>query len=324
VVRYITYIKGSRHDDDNTITSLSPEFFAGRDDVLLRAASGAHVLTIGNNKGGVGKTTTAYYVGAELARKGKRVLLVDLDGQANLTECCFPEQVADHSEGIELFPNITQYFSGQSSLKDLITATAKERLSIIASDPNLTLRDLGGSGRPDVEVRFVRDIQKLCMQPVASLGGLPDWIIIDTPPALSVFTRAGLAAAHYVLAPVRPRLRSLPGTRMMLKTLQTMNALTGNGATFMGMVITHWDGLKISQDFERVHLPRELAVFGGQAFVTKIPIDNQLESLEPGAKTGGARAYDALADEVLRYVQAGADSQVPAEVTGHVYTLGRE
>ncbi|HEX5441691.1 MAG TPA: AAA family ATPase [Ktedonobacterales bacterium] len=301
LIRYIAYIQGSRHDDDDVLTSLSPEYFS---DNGLAGSGKSHttkILTVANNKGGVGKTMTAYYLGAELARHGKRVLLIDLDGQANLTERCFPELVSQPNDGIELFPNIVQYFSKMRPLKDLITSTKQEGMSIIPSDPFLSLRDLGGSGRPDIELKFARDVQELGMQPIAALGGSPDWIIIDTPPAMSVFTRAGLAAAGYVLAPIRPRRVSLAGTKNMLTTLQTMDALTGIKTTFMGVLVTHWDNLKLSTDFENIDLPRALYDFGGNAFPSKIPFDNRLETLEPGADVKGAKAYEALAEEVLQY-----------------------
>ncbi|HEU5348416.1 MAG TPA: AAA family ATPase [Ktedonobacterales bacterium] len=304
-VRYITYIQGSRHDDEDVLTSISPEFFTDGGPALSSKVGSTRILTVANNKGGVGKTTTAYYLGTELARRGKRVLLIDLDGQANLTEWCFPELIAERNDGIESFPNIVQYFSRTRSLHDLVMATSERNLSVIPSDPFLTLRDLGGSGRPNIEVRFVEDVQKLCIQPMAPLGGTPDWIIIDTPPAMSVFTRAGLAAAHYVLAPIRPRRVSLAGTRNMLKTLRTMSALTGAGTNFMGILVTHWDNLKSSKAFEDIFLPEALQDFGGRVFTSKIPIDNQLESLGPGAKTKGAKAYEALAEEVLQYAEQG-------------------
>lgn len=301
LIRYITYIQGSRHNDDDVLTSISPEYFS---DNGLAGPDKSHttkILTVANNKGGVGKTMTAYYLGAELARHGKRVLLIDLDGQANLTERCFPELVSQPNDGIERFPNVVQYFSKMRPLKDLITSTKQEGMSIIPSDPFLSLRDLGGSGRPDIELKFTRDVQELGMQPIAALGGSPDWIIIDTPPAMSVFTRAGLAAAGYVLAPIRPRRVSLAGTKNMLTTLQTMDALTGIKTTFMGVLVTHWDNLKLSTDFENIDLPRALYDFGGSAFPSKIPFDNRLETLEPGADVKGAKAYEALAEEVLQY-----------------------
>ena len=301
LIRYITYIQGSRHNDDDVLTSISPEYFSDNGLAGSDKSHNTKIFTVANNKGGVGKTMTAYYLGAELARHGKRVLLIDLDGQANLTERCFPELVSQPNDGIERFPNIVQYFSKMRPLKDLITSTKQEGMSIIPSDPFLSLRDLGGSGRPDIELKFARDVQELGLQPIAALGGSPDWIIIDTPPAMSVFTRAGLAAAGYVLAPIRPRRVSLAGTKNMLTTLQTMDALTGIKTTFMGVLVTHWDNLKLSTDFENIDLPRALYDFGGSAFPSKIPFDNRLETLEPGADVKGAKAYEALAEEVLQY-----------------------
>ena len=170
LIRYITYIQSSRRDDDEVGTPLSPEYFAGPDQ--LSVARGATILTIANNKGGVGKTTTAYYLGGELALRGKRVLLIDLDGQANLTDACFPEQSAEH-DSVEHFPNIAQYFFGPANLESLVVETGKERLSIIASDPFLRLRELGGSGRPDIELQFAKDVRHLCTRQIASLGGAP-------------------------------------------------------------------------------------------------------------------------------------------------------
>jgi chromosome partitioning protein len=310
LVRYITYIRGSRYDGDDVVTSLSPEYFAGRDPALQPDPNSTCTLTIATNKGGVGKTTTVYYLGVELARQGKRVLLIDLDGQGNLTERCLPAKVADRGED-EHFPNIAQYFAGECSLMDLIVPTeTAPGVSIIPSDPFLTLRDLGGSGRPSVELGFAHDVQKLCAKQVASLGGMPDWIIMDTPPAISVFTRAAIAASNYVLAPIRPRSVSLAGTRNMVRALRTVNALTNKRTTFLGIVLTHWDDLAVNNRFKDLDLPRALQEFGGQEFEAKIPIDNRLDTLEPGARTGGARAYEALAAEVMHAIQ----SNVPATV----------
>lgn len=303
LIRYITYIQRSLHDDDDVLTSISPEYFADRS-LIAQNRSNTKILTIANNKGGVGKTTTAYYLGVELARRGKRVLLIDLDGQANLTERCFPKLFSEEVEdGIERFPNITQYFSGMHMLPELITSTEVDGVSIIPSDPFLSLRDLGGSGRPGIELQFARDVQQLGSLPIATLGGTPDWIILDTPPAMSVFTRAGLAAAGYVLAPIRPRRVSLAGTRNMLKILKTMDALTGITTPLMGVLMTHWDDLKVSRGFEEIHLRRELQGLSTRVFDSKIPFDNRLETQEPGAHYRGAKAYETLVEEVLHYAE---------------------
>lgn len=304
LVRYIDYVRNSRNDDEETIATISPEHFAGRESVRPRRVGDTRILTIANNKGGVGKTTTAYYLGVELAKKyGKRVLLIDLDGQGNLTERCLPDQVEKRTIEGELFPNITHYFAGERHLVDLITPTATDHLSIIPADPFLTLRDYGGNGRPNVELQFVQDVHKICTRQIASLGGPPDWIIIDTPPAMTVFTRSGLCAAEYVIAPLRPRRSSEAGTRNMLTTLRTVSALMGTEADFMGGLITHWDNLELSKEVVLNSLSPMIVRNGGRILEHRVPIDNQLEMLQPGAGTNGAKAYSALAEEVLNYAK---------------------
>lgn len=303
LVRYITYIRGSRYDVQDTSSPISPEYFCDENPQSTRTDT-TKVLVIANNKGGVGKTTTAFYLGTALANQGKRVLLIDLDGQANLTEYCFPQLNQEWRQRIQVFPNLAQYFTGQQPLHALVKATNTGNLCIIPSDPYLRLRDPGGIGRPDIETKFAQDVRDLSGQAVADLGGVPEWIIIDTPPAMTVLARAGLAAADLVLAPMRPRNLSLTGTQNMLETLRTMNALTRNRASFLGTVITHWDDLKISQDFLNLLLPPALGEFGGEAFEAKIPVDNLLESVTPSAETRGAKAYRALATEVLQHVNS--------------------
>lgn len=262
------------------------------------------MLAIANNKGGVGKTTTAFYLGAALANQGKRVLVVDLDSQANLTEYYFQDLNQVWSKDIQVVPNLAQYFTSQQPLPlhALVKATSTGNLCIIPADPYLRLRDPGGSGRPDIEMQFAQDLRDLSGQMVANLGGAPDWVIIDTPPAMTSLARAGLAAADFVLAPMRPRRLSQTGTQNMLKTLRTVNALTRNRATFLGVVITHWDDLKVSRDFMDLLLPATLGEFGGEAFKAMIPVDNLLEGLTSSAETRGAKAYRALAAEVLQHV----------------------
>lgn len=88
----------------------------------------------------------------------------------------------------------------------------------------------------------------------------------------------------------------------MLATLRTVNALMTRKATFLGTIITHWDDLKLSQNFMDLLLPPALQEFGTSAFTVKIPTDNRLEYLAPGSSTSGAQAYRALAEELLNHV----------------------
>lgn len=326
LVRYINYIRGSQRDDDDAPTCLSPEYFITNEETPCTGKT--KILTVANNKGGVAKTTTTYYLGAELAMRGERVLLIDLDGQANLTEWCLPETVGKHIAGVQPFPSIADYFSHLHTakphgyeLRNLARCTEAPTnpgyLAIIPSDPFLTLRDYGGGGRPDIELQFMHDVRRLASEEIKPFGGQqPDWIIIDTPPAMSVFTRAALAAAHYVLAPIRPRNVSLAGTRNMLRTLRTTNALTGNAAEFLGVVVTHMDKLKLTQSV-LVEIPLLLREHGAELFEPKvfkpeIRIDNQLETRGPGSYTNGAKAYRDLAQEIRRDVNQRHESRLRA------------
>lgn len=310
LLRYITYIKGSRRDDDNTLACLSPEFFGTR--AWAQTTGRAKVLTVANNKGGVAKTTTAYYLACEWTMRGDRVLLLDLDGQANLTEKCFPESMMHYDLDSEQPPSIANHFADPAKwpLHSLVQeARSNTNLRIIPSDLFLTLRDMGGSGNPEFETRFARDVHELATrkfwEPAPNSDGTADWIIIDTPPAMSVPTRAGLAAAEYVLAPVRPRLASLAGTRNMLRTRRTINAITDNSIEFLGAVITHWDTRKVTEE-AIARLQPLVYKSGGRIYDTVIPDDNQLDTLEPGSNksmvTPGGEAYHALAEEIWKDV----------------------
>jgi hypothetical protein len=100
----------------------------------------------------------------------------------------------------------------------------------------------------------------------------------------------------------------VPGTKIVLTTLGTLNALTGESANFIGVVITHWDDLAISKNFRDIDLPNALGPFGAKALVTLIPIANQLEVSQRTTPTKGAKAYAELAEEVKRYVHVGRET----------------
>lgn len=308
LVRYIRYLHESRYDDIGEPAIIPPDAFAGQASQRSRSVSGTRILAVANNKGGVGKTITAYHFGTALATMGQRVLMIDLDPQANLSEALLNEVELDKSSiGAERIPlpHIVQYFSGERTLSQLIRPTRFANVSAICSHASLRLRDLGGAGRPHDELMFVSDLHSLCGPTPAGLDSPFDWIILDTPPALSRFTRIALAAAEYIIVPARPRSSSVAGTMNLFKTLAAMDALVGTPATVIGSVVTHWDDLA-SSEAEITNLNLLLGVYKSRVLRTQIPVDNQLERAKPTQHTRGVEAYQALVKEVLTYV--GDDS----------------
>src|SRR5690348_2822419 len=127
-----------------------------------------------------------------------------------------------------------------------------------------------------------------------------DWIILDTPPAISLFTRAALAAADYVLIPARPRSSSLSGARQMLLARRAMDALMGRQDAIIGCLVTHW-----VEDQNSIAGEQKLAqVFAGEKVPmldVRIPLSTAIEA-QPRYAWHAVDAYGHLAEEVLKHV----------------------
>lgn len=302
--RYIRYIRGSRFDESTGITvRIPPDLFAEarpfRDRIGGRQPI---VLAVANNKGGVGKTTTTQQLALGLAALGRRVVVVDLDPQANLTEAFLSEAFTAAKSSAVAPPHLAQYFAGQSALAQLTRFTARTNIGLVPAHPDMSLLDTGGAGRPDVEARFAHDL-------IATFGGVSqgtesaaDWILLDTPPAISLFTRAALAVADYVITPARSRPSSLSGIRNMLRTLDTMGELTGNRAQLLGCLITHWGEDQQSVDtytrleelFENRH---------SHILANYIPFDVTIEKTHGQTHHRAIHAYERVVEEVLSHVE---------------------
>ncbi len=297
--RYIRYVRGSRYDETTGIrVTIPPDLFAGPNNGLPRAPHHTKVLTIANNKGGVGKTTTARYLATGLADKGKQVLVVDMDPQGNLTE-----NFTD--PGTLVSPNLANYFAGQCTLSQLISTAYTldgNSLSILPAHPDLSMLDTGGAGRPDVEMLFAGDLHDAFAVSTITHQQPFDWIIIDTPPAISLFTRAALAAADYVLVPARPRPSSLAGIKNMLRTMDTMGDLMGTPSQLLGCLVTHWAEDQHSRDT----YTRLQEIFNNRRsriMQTSIPYDVTIEKSEGRTQHRASDAYEAVVKEVLEYVE---------------------
>ena len=302
-VRYIKYLRGSVDDHpDSDNPPISPDCILAADKLVASITRDkTRILVVANNKGGVGKTTTARYLGLGLAQSGQRVLLVDMDPQANLT------QFALNTFDTTLLPraHLGTYFSGHAQLRDLPQPSALHPLLwVIPSHPLLGRRDSGGSGRPKVELAFVRDLQTTFASTQSTSQPLFDWVILDTPPAVSLFTRAALAAADYVLVPARARDSSVVGTQNLLATRDTMGALMGRYPVILGGLFTHWRDDATSRDPE-VRIQVIFRNHGSDTLETKIPMAIAIEGAD--GKTPWAphamRAYDDLVEEVVTLCQ---------------------
>jgi len=251
----------------------------------------AKIIAVANQKGGVGKTTTAVNLAACLAAVGQRVLLFDLDPQANATSGLGLEKV----EGASAY----RVLLGEGSLLDKIKPTAFERLEAVPSEVDLCAADLELAR---LENHLLRVAQSL--KPVLESNRF-DMVLIDCPPSLGVLTLNAFAASDGLLVPLQCEYYALEGISMMNRVL---GQLRGTGVNprldIFGVVMTMFDG--------RTKLSNEVVgevrnQLGAKVFETVIPRSTKLAEAPSFGKpiihydkySAGAAAYELLAQEVV-------------------------
>jgi chromosome partitioning protein len=246
------------------------------------------VLAIANQKGGVGKTTTAINLGAALAALEMRVLLVDCDPQGNATRGLGVEPEA---------PHLYHVLSGQVPIASAIRDTGFPNLRLVPAG-----RDLVG-----IEVEFVGldGWQYRLRRALAGVVTELDAILLDCPPSLGHLTVLALAAAERVLVPMQCEYFALEGISSLVNTLRRVRGSANPRLALGGILLTMYD--------ERTNLSREVSAevrrhFGGRVYETVVPRNVRLAEapshgqpiIQYDIKSRGAEAYLALAREVLR------------------------
>lgn len=256
----------------------------------------AKIIAVANQKGGVGKTTTAVNLSACLAAIGQRVLLFDLDPQANATSGVGLEKI----EGASAY----RVLLGEGSLLDKIKPTTFERLEMIPSEVDLCAADLE-LARTENHLLAVSRALKSILDSERF-----DIVLIDCPPSLGILTLNAFAASDGLLVPLQCEYYALEGVSMMNRVLgQLRDAGVNPRLDIFGVVMTMFDGrTKLSN--EVVGEVRNL--LGAKVFETVIPRGTKLAEAPSFGKpiihydkySSGAAAYELLAQEVLARLQS--------------------
>jgi chromosome partitioning protein len=271
------------------------------DPAQLRApAPQARVLAIANQKGGVGKTTTAINLGTALAAIGEHVLIVDLDSQGN----------ASTGLGIDRKSRRLSTYDvliGEATMRGAVLATAVPRLSISPSTLDLSGLELELGQQRDRAYRLRNALLKLN----GPSAGQPDftYVLVDCPPSLNLLTVNAMAAAHAILVPLQCEFFALEGLSQLMKTVDQVRDTLNPGLIIHGIVLTMHD--------ERNNLSKQVvadvrAHMGSKVYDTVIPRNVRVSEapsygkpvLVYDLKCVGSEAYLRLATEVIQREKA--------------------
>ena len=250
----------------------------------------SHVFCVANQKGGVGKTTTTVNLAAALAKKGKKVLLIDLDAQGNAT-------MGSGIEKSERSQTIYELLIGTAKFEDVLVRSEQGKYDVLPSNRDFAAAELDLAECDDPDMRLKKILE--------SVADRYDYVLIDCPPSLGLLTINALTAADSVLIPIQCEYYALEGVTKLLESMKMVKSRLNKGLDTYGVLMTMYDSRTSlsNQVVEEVQ-----SYFGDKAFKTLIPRTVKISEApsfgEPvityAPQNKGAKAYMNLAKEVIK------------------------
>ncbi len=248
-------------------------------------------IIIANQKGGVGKTTTAINLSASLAARRKKVLLIDMDPQGNASSAFDLQQEENES-------NIYDVMLGEAKIEDVVRDNVRTKLSIIPSDVNLAACEIQLSDHENRNYILRDELDRI--------RNNYEFVIIDCPPSLNILTLNAMCAGDTVLVPLQCEYYALEGLAQLMKTVDLVSERLNPNLIIEGIVFTMFDSRtnlanQVVQNVEqntdkkiyKAVVPRNVRLAEAPSF--GMPIT------EYDPRSAGAKAYDSLAKKVIKY-----------------------